>query len=385
MTVITGPVPAAHGNIVESTSSNRSINDLGPFVRLDAQAIQPLWTWGQLDAARDAAEAGYAARKHLVDDTLGQVQVRVVQLFWAEALAKRLLVVAKNVDESLHQAEDKIQESLDKNEGTITTEDRYRVRLFRAQLEQRRADAEKALELAHLGLAATFAVTPEQLQIKDVTIEAQPGGLPTRDALLAKARVQRPDLLAVDEAIHVREAQAKAAFAAQLPQIFLAGQFTFAYAPNRDIQTNPWILDPFRQVSGGVVLGFRQNLAIPLLRAQVQQAEAELGSLRRQREGLERLVEAQVEAALTEATAARTRLVSAQGALAAGKGWFRSAALNFGLGVDDARSLLEAYAGYVESQLGAASAAYDLLVAQARMDQLTGEPLAHGESTCVLP
>jgi outer membrane protein TolC len=113
--------------------------------------------------------------------------------------------------------------------------------------------------------------------------------------------------------------------------------------------------------------------------------EAELDTLRAQRQGAHRLVQVEVEGAYADAVAARDRLAAAQGSLGAGKSWFRSAALNFGLGVDDAKALLDAYSGYVESQVGLASASYDLIVARARLDQLTGKALSQGEGTCKLP
>ena len=57
-TVLTGPSPEARGNILDSSNSNRSLTGTRPFGRIDVQVIQPLYTWGRLDAASDAASAG---------------------------------------------------------------------------------------------------------------------------------------------------------------------------------------------------------------------------------------------------------------------------------------------------------------------------------------
>lgn len=385
VTGITSVVPAAHGNVVQSTNTNRSLRGLGPFVRVDASAVQPIWTWGQLNAARDAANAGYKARALLVKDQVSQVQLRVIQLFWAQATARKLLSIAGEVEKALQQVDEKIDESLKNEEGDITTEDRYRVNLFKAELASRKADAQKGLELAQIGLAATLAMDPQTVQFEAPPLEAPGDELPALPSLLQAAESQRPDLQALDEAIHAREAEVKADEGAMLPAFFIAGQFSFAYAGNRDVQFNPWVNDPFREIGGGVVLGARQNLAFPMLFAKLDKAKAELATLKVQRQGLARLVDVQVEAARTEAESARTKLAAAQASLGSGKAWFRSAALNFGLGVDDAKALLEAYQGYVGSQVNLASASYDLLVARAKLDQLTGKSLAMGEGKCVSP
>jgi outer membrane protein TolC len=138
-------------------------------------------------------------------------------------------------------------------------------------------------------------------------------------------------------------------------------------------------------LAGGVVLGLRQNLALPMLKAQADKAEAQLVAVRRQRIGLARLVDLQTEQALAEFAAAASKQSAAQAALSAGRSWFRSAGLNFGAGVADAKSLVEAYTGYVKTQVDNAQANYELLLSQARVDQVMGRPLAKGESTCKLP
>src|ERR1700687_2879751 len=90
-TLITGPVPEAYGTILRSENSNRSLAGLGPFVRVDVNLVQPLWTWGQISSAKEAAQAGLEARELLVQDTLQQVQLRVIQSYWGISLATKLL------------------------------------------------------------------------------------------------------------------------------------------------------------------------------------------------------------------------------------------------------------------------------------------------------
>jgi outer membrane protein TolC len=321
----------------------------------------------------------------LVRDQVEQVQLRVIQLYWAHALAKRFLVIAADVEKALGEAQKKVDEAVAADDPSIAVEDRYRITLFKAQLVARKSDAQKGVDMAQMGLAATLAVEPAELELADAPLVAPAPGneLAALPALVAQAASQRSDLLALDKAIVAKEAQASAAEGARFPSVFIAGTFTAAYAPGRDFQSNPWVSDPFNQLSGGVALGVRENLALPLLQAQLDQVRAELTTLRRQRQGLLRLVTVQVEGARIEAAAARERLIAAQSALGAGKSWFRAAALNFGLGVADAKALIDAYLGYVESQVGLATANYDVLVAVARLDQVTGTPLAHGDNPCV--
>jgi outer membrane protein TolC len=383
-TVITGPVPAAHGTVVQARegTSNRNLDDLGPFVRFDANIIQPLWTWGQLDAARDAAEAGVAAREALMADTVSQVQLRVARLFWGHVLAKRLVTIAGNVERNLAEVDKRLKDALDKNEASVGPNDTYRVQVLRAELARRAADARKALALSQIGLAATLVMDTGELELADVSLPAQGGEVPPAPPLIDKAESLRPDLVALSHAAEARRAQLRATQAAKWPQIFLGGTLSFAYAPNRDLQTNPWVNDPFREVTAGIVLGVRQDLTLHILDTQAQKARSELAVLERQQDGLRRLVRAQVEGAQVEATAARERLDASTGGAAAAKSWFRAVELNFGVGVEDAKSLMDSYSSYVESQVNLATAQYDWVVSHAQLDQATGAPLAGEAGAC---
>src|SRR5260370_7996079 len=61
VTFVVGPSPEAHGTILQSRNTNRSLLGLAPFERIDITLVQPLWTWGQLSSAKQAGEAGVRA------------------------------------------------------------------------------------------------------------------------------------------------------------------------------------------------------------------------------------------------------------------------------------------------------------------------------------
>jgi outer membrane protein len=383
-TLISAPAPAAHGTVVQQTggTSNRSFNGLEPFVRLDASVVQPLWTWGQLDAARDAANAGVSARSALVADAVSRVQLRVAQLFWAHALARRLLAIAASVDKALAEVDQRIAKALEANDSSIGPNDHYRVDVFRAELGRRKAEAQKALALAEIGIAASLSMETPQLQLADVALPAPAGDVPELRQLVSRAALQRPDLAALTFAIDAQRAQVRAAEAARLPQLFLAGQFSVAYAGNRDLQTNPWVYDPFREVSGGLVLGLKQNLSLHVLQAELEKARAAEAVLARQLEGMQRLVRVQVEQARTELVASTARCQASQQGMSSAKSWFRAVELNFGVGVEDAKTLIDSYTSYVENQVSLASSQYELAAARAQLDQAIGAPIGASQGAC---
>lgn len=382
--LLAGPAPAAHGNVLNSPNSNRSFTDLGPFGRIDVQITQPVFTWGRLEAATDAARAGLRARSFMVDDQLAQVQARIIQLYWGVALARRTLDIAGDVERAMVEVDQRIDTSLARGDGAFTQADRYRVNHFHGVVRQRKADAKEGYDLARAGLSATLRLHPENLVLKEAALEPADEPVPGAEAVRARAAANRPDLKAIGEAIAAREAEVRAAEAEVKPQIFLGGLFGFAYAPNRDLQTNPWVHDDFNFLSIGLAVGARQDLAFPLLLAKADKARAERAELERQRDALLELVTAQSDAVLADLHAAADRLVAARSTLSSGRSWFRAAGLDFAAGVIDPRDLLDAYTGYVESQAWFAKASYDVLVARARLALVTGELPRKGEPLCDL-
>ena len=384
LTALTGLVPEAHGDFrnPEPQATNRSLRGLGPYIRTDLSIAQPIFTWGQLDAARDAATSGVRAREELVTDKLSELRVRIAQLFWGETLARRLLAIAADVEQNLAQVDEKLEELLASGEASVKPADRYRLDVYKADLRKRKAEAQRGLDVAHGGLAATLGLPPAALTLREVALPLDPGEVPDVARERERAGRQRPDVAALEFGIAARDGEVRAAEAALKPQVFVGGMFSFAYAPNRTPQLNPWINDEFNHVAGGVALGLRQDLALPLLRARAEKARAERETLRRQREGLGRLVAQQVGEAVAQVQAARERLLAATSAVRSGKAWFRSEGLDFEAGVGEPKDLLDAYAAYVQLQVDQLQAAYDLVVARARLAQAAGDPPRAGPSPC---
>ncbi|HSP18931.1 MAG TPA: TolC family protein, partial [Myxococcaceae bacterium] len=287
---------------------------------------------------------------------------------------------------ALRDADVRVQKSLKSNDGEISPEDRYRIEIFRSQLTQRIADGDRTLRVARVGLAATLGMRPDQLQLRDDplpdTSQVRP---PDLAVALEEAIRQRPDLKALDAGILAKEADVRASRAELLPQVGLVGQFAYGVAPGRDIISNPYVGDYFNALSIGGALIIRQNLSFWTVITAANKKESELNTLRKQRAGAVRGIQVEVENAVAELSAAITKKEAAVKAVTAGRSWFRSATLNFGVGVGDSRDLIDAYRGYSEAQFGDAQATFDLLAARSRLNRVTGRMPPTPELNCMLP
>jgi len=367
-----------------AAGSNRGLTDVGVFGRVEVNVVQPIYTFGRIGAAGDAARAGLGARQQLVQEKVNAVRQQALQLVMAATLTRRLLGIVADVESAMKDVDARMAQSLKDNDGEVTTEDRYRLELFRSELMQKKADAVRAQTLARAALA-TLIVLPEP----DLRLREDPfpdlGEVTPPDLVAARleAEKDRPDIRALDKAIEAKQAEVHAAWAEQFPQFFIAGTFAYSRAPGRDIVTNPYVGDFFNALTVGAAVGFRQNLSFYVLTAKLDKAEAELRTLRRQREAASHGVDLEVEQAHADLVAAIAKRKATRAALAAGKSWFRSAGLNFAVGVGDAKNVVDAYTGYAKSQLDDAQATYDLFVAQGRLNQVLGRGDPPGPAPCV--
>jgi outer membrane protein TolC len=240
--------------------------------------------------------------------------------------------------------------------------------------------------VARVGLAATLALEPRQLQLRDDPLpDTAQIRAPDLQTSLVDAERMRPDLKAFDRGILAKEADVRASRAELFPQVGIVGQFAYSRAAGRDTITNPYVGDYFNALTIGAALAIRQNLSFWTIITRTNKKDAELETLRKQRAGAVRGIRVEVETATADLNAALTKREASAKAVAAGRSWFRSATLNFAVGVADARDLIDAYRGYAEAQYGDAQAIFDLLSAQARLEQVTGRVPPLPELNCQMP
>jgi outer membrane protein len=364
--------------------SNRGLTDLGLFGRVEVNLVQPLYTFGRLSDARDAARAGLSAQQFLVQDKVNTARQQTLQLVMAATLTRRLLVIVGDIEAALTEVDAKMTQSLKDNDGEVSSEDHYRLELFKAELLQRKADAIRAQRLARAALSTLMVIPESDLHLKEDPFP-DPSDIEAPEilALRAEAEQDRPDIRALDKAIEAKRAEVHATWAEQWPQFFIAGQFAYSHAPGRDVVTNPYVGDYFNALTAYAAVGFRQNLSFYTLKAREDKTEAELNTLLRQRQGASNGVDLQVEEAHADLVASIAKRKAAHAALAAGKSWFRSAGLNFAIGVGDAQGVVDAYRGYATSQLNDAQSTYDVLVAQGRLNQVLGRGDPPGPAPCI--
>jgi outer membrane protein len=370
VTQMFGPSPAANGGPYDPALRS-DIADLGLFTRTEATLIMPLYTFGKLQAAADAARHGLAAARYQREATAAEIRRDVRKAYYGVLLAREIRALADDTIRRLAKARARVRELIEEEE--LQPSDQHRLDVFTLEIEARRAAA-SATEAALLdALKSAMGIAPSAaFDIASQALERATGE-PVDEAASARAALEsRPEVQQLRAAVEARSALARAARADLFPQFYIGAQLRHGYAPNRTDQRNPFVRDDFNFLQGGAAIGFRYSLNFSAARARAGQALAERDRMAAQRRAAESAI------ALQSRNAARARQACAlaaevrEKAARTARGWLATAEANFDLGVGDTRDLVDAFQAYIQTKASLLQALFDENAAEAELEYAEG-------------
>ena len=316
---------------------------LSPFNRIEFEAVQPLWTWGQLGSSIDAARAGVDVDAASVRVTENDVLERTAELYYSLQLADALGRLTREAGDIVDQAKREIDRLLEEGASDVDYADLFQVEITEQEFLQRVIEVEESRKLARAALARQlFLPEGQTVDVEAQVLEPIEINLKSLEEWQALALAERPELAGITAGVEARASLVEVARSDYFPKLFLGLSGKWAYAAGRERQRNPYVSDPF--LSRGVQAGFavRQNLNFSQTRAKVRQAEAQHAEVRSQQEGLRQLVLFEVEEAYRRVLIAQAAVSAREEALLISKRWLRDEQINFDLDLGDTENLVRA-------------------------------------------
>jgi outer membrane protein TolC len=316
---------------------------LSPFNRIEFEAVQPLWTWGQLGSSIDAARAGVDVDAAGIRVTENDVLERTAELYYSLQLADALGRLTREAGDIVDQAKREIDRLLEEGASDVDYADLFQVEITEQEFLQRVIEAEESRKLARAALARQlFLPEGKTVDVEAQVLEPIEINLKSLEEWQALALAERPELAGITAGVAAGASLVEVARSDYFPKLFLGLSGKWAYAAGRERQRNPYVSDPF--LSRGVQAGFavRQNLNFSQTRAKVRQAEAQHAEVRSQQEGLRQLVLFEVEEAYRRVLIAQAAVSAREEALLISKRWLRDEQINFDLDLGDTENLVRA-------------------------------------------
>jgi outer membrane protein TolC len=368
--VLEAPAPEVHcvdanGNrdpncpLTDVTNTNQ-FKVGGAFTRIELKVGMPLYTFGKLYAARQAAAAGVDAGRAQLDAARLQVVTDVTRAYQGVKVAREILHTIAEGRDYLDKAMKKIEEDIESSRGEATETDRLRLKVLTAEVDARTLEAQS---LARLGLAALRVLVPDapgDLDVDDaplVAVDKEPRPL---SYYVELARLGRPEIRLVDAGLAARRAAEDVERARIYPDLLLVGTLNWAYAPSVDDPPNFFANDPFNGFAAGIGALLRIPLDYPLKLARLDRAAAERREMEARRRQALGGIGLDIERSYAELQEARARMVVSQGGERAARAWLVATYQNLMLGLVEPKELTDALLAFFTLKLRALQAVYDV-------------------------
>ena len=97
-----------------------------PSYRIDANLTIPLYTFGKLSNARDAADQGLAAAKAGVDANRADLGLEAARVYFGLKFAREILLMLDEGRGQVVKELERVEKELDKGKTSVSEYDRYR-------------------------------------------------------------------------------------------------------------------------------------------------------------------------------------------------------------------------------------------------------------------
>jgi multidrug efflux system outer membrane protein len=345
-----GVAPTLSGSVLypQANLAQRNITTLGnlqPFMGYGLSGVVPLYTFGKIETAREAAEANVRVSEWDMEKWRQSMRMDVRRAYYGVQLARDAREVFNDAMDRLDKGIQGIREKLAKADPNVTEVDRLRLEEFKQEVISQSLTPAKgeAYAMAALrfmtGVQTSFDVPDEPLKRPD-----RP--LVSIAQYLEAARVLRPDVNMARAGIIARRALVEFNRAKLFPDIGLGAGADFVSTPSAVPQNNVWASDGWNHFYYYFGFGLKWSLDLLPQAARIQEAESQLEETR----ALERLALGnamlEVEKAYADALEAKAREETWDKAEHIAKQWISTVQDHIDLGTWDERSLLEPLRSY---------------------------------------
>lgn len=328
----------------QTDPKNASVALVGIFGRIELSLVQPLYTFGKLDAASGAASHAIRAARSLEDVTAAEVAIEAARAYYGLKLARETRYMLEDGNERLTRALARVNRELAAGSADVTLQDRYRLETLEAEVGIRLADARGAEARA---VAAIRVLTGDaSADVDDEPIEAVEYTAAAEARVVARARESRPEVRAAEAARGAASELARLEAAKRWPDLVLLGGLTLAEATGVDKPPSAFANDPYNTVSLAAAFGLRWTFDPFAQRGRLEQARARTRRAEHMVEAAGRQASFQAHEAYAELERTRDRLAVARKGEKSARAWLASALQAEAVGAVESKDLADAYLAF---------------------------------------
>ena len=349
---------------------------VGVFTRLRVQGVQPVFTWGAVNKAIDAAKLGVEATQKEQEATQAELELRLHDLYYSYVFALEIERLLVDAEDKVQQIENALNKQLEDDPTEVDESDVFKFKVFKAQFGIQKEEVTQSLlfvrETWNYALRNSEGVVyePEVRFLDPVKTDIQEIGYYQNSA-----KVNRAELAGLQLGKTALETYIGSLKSRNLPGLFFGFSTTFASTPIRPRQPNPFINTPENTFNTAFGFTIRQNLNFFQAKTSLRRSRLEVDRLDYLKEAMQDGIILEVNEAYRNASLAEVKVEKTDEALLIAKEWLRMEQLDYDLGFGESKDLVDAVRQELELRLSEKQYIFEFNSAMAKLNKSAGLPL----------
>ncbi len=350
--------------------------DWGIFTQAQISGIQPIYTWGGLKNASNAAQKGVEAAQHEFDSEKDSFKLQLFELYQSALLVMELERLVNDAVSQLNQAEQELEKLREEGDPSLEEKDVFEFYIFKEEFQAMIVEVKQTKNFIFQSWDIVLAsdgytrYLPRERFLDPVPVRIQELSFYQSNAI-----DNRSELRGIEAAREAARYGVQAARSQYYPNLVMGLSAGLGYTPNRPRQTNPFIRNRTNFMSASVGFGFRQNLNFRQVNKNVQRSRIQ----QRQADDYQNAARDGIQLELNEqyrnAKVTESRKNSKSNALQLSNEWLRTEQIDFDLGFGDIKNLVDAVKKKMELELEVTELTFDLNLSIAKLHRAAGLPL----------
>ncbi len=376
LTNTTGAVPEARGDAVFSPDSDNDYGNLGAFNKLKLEFSQPIYAFGKFKSLYKAAQSNLAVTLAEKNSTQDEIIYIIKELYYSILLNRQIIKSLSEIRDNFKQGLEKAEQKLKANNTNVKQSDILKLKIGLAKIEMNYFKSKQGQDLAFESLKSMLNIAPNiPFDLADQNLKPEKCKINPLPFYIDTLFENNSDWKKLQAGLIAKEALQDASKKEYYPVFFIGGQFTYAVAPNRNDQTNPFVVDDFNVLQGGAALGLHWDLNFASHSAKIKIAEAEYEeTLELEKAALEGMP-LEVEKLYNQVLEKKEAMKFSSQSRKAGRSLLILANTNFELGLGDGKDLFESLATYTSTSSDYFLSVYEYNLALSKLSQKIGKEI----------
>ncbi|MFH5831087.1 TolC family protein [Halalkalibaculum sp. DA3122] len=351
------------------------------FTRAEVSAIQPIFAWGALTNAVDAAKAGAEAAHYEFQSKQKGLKMRLFELYYSYILSEEVNRLLEEAQRKIDDIEQQIEEEVNKEDSDIDQTDVYKFRVFKSEFAMRAGEVKENIEYIRNVWNYVLRSDPETVYIPgDQFLDPVANKIETLDYYKSQALEKRAELKGIEAGIEAAEYGIKATRAQNLPMLFLGLTGSYANTPNRPRQDNPFIINNTNYASAGIGIGIRQNLDFFSAKTDIKRRKIQHRQVKFLKSAAVDGIMLEISDRYKNANISEVKVDKTDEALVTSKNWLRQEQLDYDFGIGETKDLIDAMQKELELRLQLKQRVFEFNKDMAELYNAAGLPLTSLES-----